>query len=152
MTCGAHTFRLFQPWEIDNLAVRRYFREHPQDMRRYLEKNPSWVYFDTRRIDALPQRPEYIRERSVAADRTVWARGQVAFADTFAPEYSAAGELTGRQPWRRFVLAQDVGGAIKGAGRIDLYQGQGEESQHLADTMKEPGALYLLLPKGTRLH
>lgn len=142
--------RLFKPWEIDNLAVRRYFRQHPADQQRYLEMNPSWVYFNTQRIDELPQRPEYIRERSVAADRSVFARGQIGFADTFAPEYSDEGLLTGRSPWRRFILAQDVGGAIKGAGRIDLYQGQGGESQHLADTMKEPGALYLLLLKGVR--
>ena len=142
--------RVFEPWEIDNLAVRRYFAKHPQDQRRYLEKNPSWVYFDGRRIDSLPERPEYVRERSVAADRAVFGRGLVGFADTFAPEYSADGLLTGRRPWRRFVLSQDVGGAIKGPGRIDLYQGQGEESQYLADTMKEPGALYLLLLKGVK--
>lgn len=139
----------FQPWDIDNLSVRRYFREHPELEQGYLEKNPSWVYFDAKRIPSLPARPEYIRERSVAADRTVFARGLIGFADAFAPEYTD-GYLTGRQPWRRFVLSQDVGGAIKGAGRIDLYQGQGEESQHLADTMKEPGTLYLLLLKGVR--
>lgn len=139
----------FQPWDIDNLSVRRYFREHPELEQQYLEKNPSWVYFDAKRIPALPARPEYIRERSVAADRSVFARGLIGFADAFAPEYTD-GYLTGRQPWRRFILSQDVGGAIKGAGRIDLYQGQGEESQHLADTMKEPGTLYLLLLKGVR--
>jgi len=142
---------LFLPWEIDNLAVRKYFRAHPEQEQGYLERNPSWVYFDGKQIDEMPEQPGLTGERSVAADRTVFARGQVGFADTQAPEYSRDGELTAWHPWRRFVVAQDVGGAIKTAGRIDLYQGQGEAAQLLADTMKEAGSLYLLLPKGTAL-
>jgi membrane-bound lytic murein transglycosylase A len=140
--------RLFLPWEIDNLAMRRYFREHPEQQRAYLEKNPSWVYFSPTRVSKVPPTPGLTAERSVAADPKVFSRGQLGFADTWAPEYTADGRLTGRHPWRRFILAQDVGGAIKTSGRIDLYQGN---DQFLADTMKEPGALYLLLPKGTPL-
>ena len=142
---------LFRPWEIDNLAVRKYFREHPEAEQGYLERNPSFVYFDSRRINEMPEMPGLTGERSVAADRTVFARGQVGFVDTRAPEYSTDGELTGWHPWRRFIVAQDVGGAIKTAGRMDLYQGQGEEAQLLADTMKEPGALYLLVPHGSQV-
>lgn len=142
---------VFQPWDIDNLSVRRYFREHPELERPYLEKNPSFVFFHATPLTDLPASEWLVDERTAAADRTVFARGQVGFADTFAPVYDASGRLTGRRPWRRFVVADDVGGAIKGAGRMDLYQGKGEQAQLLADTMKEPGALYLLVPKGTRV-
>jgi membrane-bound lytic murein transglycosylase A len=143
--------RLFKPWEIDNLAIRRYFRAHPDQQRRYLEMNPSFVFFAPRRVDRLPARPQLIPERSVAADRSYFPRGMLAFADTAAPVYTADGRLVDRMPWRRLVVAEDVGGAIKGAGRIDLYQGQGQAAQHLADTMKEPGALYVLVPRGTEI-
>lgn len=142
---------LFKPWDIDNLAIRRYFREHPDEERPYLERNPSYVFFDVRRLTTLPESIDLTAQRSVAADTSYFPRGMLAFADTFLPTYDRSDTLTGRTPYRRFVVVQDVGGAIKGAGRIDLYQGQGEDAQRIADTAKEPGALFILLPKGAPL-
>ncbi|MBI4862646.1 MAG: MltA domain-containing protein [Candidatus Riflebacteria bacterium] len=141
---------VFKPWEIDNPAVRRYFHAHPEQERPYLERNPSFVFFGAKRLDSLPDRSALVPERAVAVDPRFFPRGALAFADTFVPIYDREGRLAGRRPWRRFIVAQDVGGAVKGEGRIDLYQGQGEEAQLIADTMKEPGTLWLLLPKGSR--
>jgi membrane-bound lytic murein transglycosylase A len=141
---------IFKPWEIDNPAVRRYFRAHPTAERPYLEGNPSFIFFDARRIKALPKRAGLTPGRAAALDRTYFPRGCLLFAHTERPLYEDE-KLVGREPWERFVLAQDVGGLIKGPGRIDLYQGEGEAAQLLADTMKEPGTLYVLLLRGVQL-
>jgi membrane-bound lytic murein transglycosylase A len=45
------------------------------------------------------------------------------------------------------MVAQDIGGAIKGPVRGDFFWGYGEEALHYAGRMKQTGRYYLLLPK-----
>ena len=46
-------------------------------------------------------------------------------------------------------IAQDVGGAIKGANRFDSFWGAGEAARATAGGMTAKGQALLLLPKGT---
>ena len=46
------------------------------------------------------------------------------------------------------MIAQDTGAAIKGALRADLFWGHGEEAEFNAGTMKDPGSMLVLLPRG----
>jgi membrane-bound lytic murein transglycosylase A len=50
----------------------------------------------------------------------------------------------------RFVLNQDTGGAIRGAGRVDVFWGRGEDANLAASEMKQLGDLYFLVPKPAR--
>lgn len=50
-------------------------------------------------------------------------------------------------PTSRFVLDQDTGGAIKGAGRVDLFVGTGSEAGAIAGLINNPGELHYLLLK-----
>jgi membrane-bound lytic murein transglycosylase A len=51
---------------------------------------------------------------------------------------------------QRFVLPQDTGAAIKGAGRADLFWGNGHYAETAAGNMKEQGQLYFLVKKDAR--
>ena len=46
-------------------------------------------------------------------------------------------------------VAQDTGGAIKGANRFDTFWGNGGDARVIAGGMSGRGTAYLLLPKGT---
>jgi membrane-bound lytic murein transglycosylase A len=46
-------------------------------------------------------------------------------------------------------IAQDTGGAIKGANRFDTFWGAGEDARRIAGGMSGRGRAYLLVPKGT---
>ena len=46
-------------------------------------------------------------------------------------------------------IAQDTGGAIKGANRVDSFWGAGEEARLIAGGMSGRGQALLFLPKGT---
>jgi membrane-bound lytic murein transglycosylase A len=46
-------------------------------------------------------------------------------------------------------VAQDTGGAIKGANRFDTFWGAGEEARRTAGGMSAKGQALILLPKGT---
>ena len=50
------------------------------------------------------------------------------------------------KPLRRLLVAQDTGGAIKGAVRGDFFWGYGAEALKMAGRMKSRGRYFLLLP------
>jgi membrane-bound lytic murein transglycosylase A len=77
--------------------------------------------------------------RSLAVDPAFLALGTPVFLDTTWPG--------GKKPLRRLLVAQDVGGAIKGPLRGDFFWGFGEAALEFAGRMKQKGRLYLLLPK-----
>jgi membrane-bound lytic murein transglycosylase A len=52
-----------------------------------------------------------------------------------------------QQPLRQLVMAQDTGGAIRGAVRADFFWGFGTEAGEQAGKMKQSGEMWVLLPK-----
>ena len=46
-------------------------------------------------------------------------------------------------------VAQDTGGAIKGANRFDTFWGAGSEAERIAGGMSASGTALILLPKGS---
>lgn len=51
------------------------------------------------------------------------------------------------QPFNRLMIAQDIGSAIKGAVRGDMYWGPGKLATKIASNIKNKGSYWLLLPK-----
>jgi len=45
------------------------------------------------------------------------------------------------------VIAQDTGGAIRGGVRADFFWGAGFEAGAKAGAMKQPGKIWVFLPK-----
>jgi membrane-bound lytic murein transglycosylase A len=50
--------------------------------------------------------------------------------------------------FNRLMIAQDVGSAIKGPERGDIYFGSGKAAGQLAGVTKHPGKFIVLLPNG----
>jgi membrane-bound lytic murein transglycosylase A len=55
-------------------------------------------------------------------------------------------EKTGAGPLRRLMVAQDTGGAIKGAQRADIFYGTGVDAGLEAGQIKDGGRMLVLLP------
>jgi membrane-bound lytic murein transglycosylase A len=68
--------------------------------------------------------------------------------DTEVPELDDNNHAIDHRPFRRFVVDQDEGGAIRGPRRVDIFWGSGEEAGNLAGRMNRKGRLYLILLKG----
>ncbi len=51
------------------------------------------------------------------------------------------------QPFNRLMIAQDIGNAIRGAVRGDMYWGPGSKATKIANNIKNQGSYWLLLPK-----
>jgi membrane-bound lytic murein transglycosylase A len=80
--------------------------------------------------------------RSMACDRALFPPMALAFISGRTPSPEG-----GEVPFSRLVWAQDTGGAIKGAGRLDLFYGSGQAAGRLAGRMKYPGQFFFLAPK-----
>ena len=78
--------------------------------------------------------------RSIAVDPRSTPLGYPVFVSTRAPGSGA--------PMQRLTIAQDTGGAIRGAVRADYFFGNGQQAATNARRMKERGQLWILLPRG----
>ena len=82
-------------------------------------------------------------EISIAVDAEYIPLGAVLMAEV--PVIDERGNLIRKD--LRFVLAQDKGSAIRGAGHVDLYMGEGESAGNRIRNMNKYGKVWLLLPK-----
>lgn len=55
------------------------------------------------------------------------------------------------EPFNRLMIAQDIGNAIRGAVRGDMYWGPGSKATKIASNIKNQGSYWLLLPKTAKV-
>src|SRR4030042_989311 len=84
---------------------------------------------------------------SVALDPKLFPKGALGFISSRKPLVNDRGEITGWIEFSRFVLHQDSGGAIKGAGRADIFWGSGPYAELAAGHLQHEGDLYILIKK-----
>jgi membrane-bound lytic murein transglycosylase A len=126
-------------------GIRAWLKAHPGEARRVMETDASYVFFEEQPIgdprmgangaEGVPLTPG----ASLAVDRSVHPLG--------APIWLALDEHSTALPRSRLMIAQDTGGAIKGAVRGDVFFGFGEKAEWNAGHMKAGGAMFVLLPK-----
>jgi membrane-bound lytic murein transglycosylase A len=125
-------------------GIKNWARENPRRLSELLNANPSYVFF--RELPPSPGGPvgalavPLTEERSIAVDPQTIPLGAPVFLATTWPMSD--------RPLRRLMLAQDTGGAIKGAVRADLFWGFGPEAGALAGKMRQQGQMWVLLPAG----
>lgn len=125
-----------------------YFHQFPEQMNEYLPRNQSFVFFkETQGQPATGNLSVPVTAgRSIATDKSIMPPGALALIHAPLPEPNALGQL---EPTlvSRFVLDQDTGSAIKGAGRVDVFMGTGSEAGDRAGLTNSNGELYYLLLK-----
>ncbi|MEO1208759.1 MAG: MltA domain-containing protein [Cyanobacteria bacterium J06638_20] len=127
-------------------AVIDYFRQNPAELNEYLPRNDRFVFFrETAGQPAMGSlNVPVTSERSIATDKTLMPPGALALIHTDLPYPNPEGNLFPRRV-TRFVLDQDTGGAILGAGRVDVFMGTGQVAGDRAGLMNTTGELYYLL-------
>ena len=120
-------------------GIIQYLRDYPEAGRDLMRLNKSWIFFRELKTDGplgaleVPVR----REASVAVDPRFVPLGAPVWLDL---DRDVADGL-----W----VAQDTGGAIKGANRLDTFWGNGQDARVIAGGMSGRGTALVLLPKGT---
>lgn len=132
--------------DVNLFTIREWLRAHPERASQVMHENPSFVFFRERQVTSPgPQGSLGVAltpGRSLAIDPRVVPLGLPMWVDTVLPD-------TGATVMRRLMFALDTGGAIKGPLRADLFFGAGPGAEDLAGRMKQPGQLFVLLPRTT---
>ena len=137
-----------KPENASMQGIQAWARANPARLDELLDANPSYVFFRelptslASRDDGPPGAlgVPLTAGRSLAVDPRTIPLGAPVFLATTQPNSST--------PLVRLMLAQDTGGAIKGAVRADFFWGFGAEAGQQAGRMKQRGQLWALLPKG----
>ncbi len=129
--------------EASMQGIKNWAAQNPDRLDSLLQQNPSYVFFRelpgnlSAPLGALgvPLTAQY----SLAVDARTIQLGAPVFLATTLPNSTL--------PLNRLMMAQDTGGAIKGAVRADFFWGYGDEAGQQAGGMKQQGRLWVLLPK-----
>lgn len=129
--------------EASMQGIKNWAQQYPEKLGALLAQNPSYVFFRelpnglSAPLGALgvPLTEAY----SIAVDPRTVPLGAPVFLSTTYPNTA--------EPLNRLMLAQDTGGAIKGAVRADFFWGFGEQAGAQAGRMKQSGQMWVLFPK-----
>jgi membrane-bound lytic murein transglycosylase A len=128
--------------------IRRYLSKNPKVFNEILSHNDSYAFFKKVKYGPLGNiNVPLTVGRSLALDAKLFPKGALAFISSRKPTINRQGRITGWRDFSRFVLNQDTGSAIKGAGRADLFWGSGPGAGIAAWNHKHDGDLYVLIKK-----
>jgi membrane-bound lytic murein transglycosylase A len=128
---------ILPPGGTDMQAIKDWMRANPEQGRALMRENLSYIFFKELTGPPLGSLGLPITARTtVAADVNFVPLGAPVFLTMDRPEASGL--------W----VAQDVGGAIKGANRFDTFWGGGPDATQIAGGMAAKGQALILLPRG----
>ena len=129
--------------KVNLASIRTWAKAHPAAVDDYLARNESYVFFT--KISGNPHgslNVPVIGGRSLATDKTLFPRGAIVYIDTEMHAQANSGARL-----QQFVFDQDTGGAIRTAGRADVYLGVGDDAEKLAGATRAEGQMYYLFAK-----
>jgi membrane-bound lytic murein transglycosylase A len=129
---------LLGPGQTSMQGIVQWLHDHPAEGAALMNENRSFVFFRE-----LSGDPEGALGLPVAAGTTVAADPK--FVPLGAPVFLSMDRADATGLW----VAQDTGGAIKGANRFDTFWGAGREAEAIAGGMAARGTAFVLLPAGT---
>ncbi|BAU64548.1 MltA domain protein [Stanieria sp. NIES-3757] len=139
---------IFTLEELTLPKLINYFQTHPEALDKYIPRNNRFIFF--RETNGQPPTGSLnvpvTGDRSIATDKSIMPPGALGLIVAPIPYPNQNGSLT-IQNVNRYVLDQDTGSAIKGAGRVDIFLGSGQEAGDRAGLLNGTGKLYYLLLK-----
>lgn len=132
--------------ELSLTRLKKWFRENPERLTE-LYVNESYVFFTER--DPGPYGSLGVKVtggRTVATDKSLFPRGGLAYVVAKVPVELDESAWQDRL-FHTFVLDQDTGGAIRSAGRADLFLGTGDRAERRAGRVRSEGWLFYLFVK-----
>lgn len=125
-----------------------YFHKYPQQLNVYIPRDPSFVFFkENHGVGATGSTQVTLTtDRSIATDKSLMPPGALALIRAYLPFPNTQGQMEHRVV-SRYVLDQDAGGAIKGAGRVDYFVGAGKVAGERSGVTVGRGQLFYLMLK-----
>jgi len=139
------------PAQLNLHTIERKLRSlSPTAMQLAMNVNPSYVFFRLNDQSAVTYMGLPATDgRTIATDQRYFQKGLLGFLMFDKPHFISTEAVQPEkfEPASRFVLDQDIGGAITGGGRVDLFWGRGAVAKQSAGVMKDRARMYYLAPK-----
>jgi membrane-bound lytic murein transglycosylase A len=119
-------------------SIKAWMRANPDQARELMQENLSYVFFK------VLNGPGPIGAMGVPVTPQATAASDPSFIPLGAPVFLSLDRPEASGLW----VAQDTGGAIKGANRVDTYWGAGDYARNIAGGMSAKGLALVLVPKG----
>jgi membrane-bound lytic murein transglycosylase A len=130
-----------KPNELSLQTMIAYFRAHADKVQYFTWMNPRYVFFQEVRGGPWGCLGVPVTTRhSVATDKAVFPRAGMAFVDTQVGYVE--GDQVRQATYAAFTCDQDRGGAIRAAGKCDIYMGVGPGAEAIAGRTAAEGRLY----------
>ena len=123
-------------------GIKAWVQRNPDRLQELLNHNASYVFF--RELPSELPGPLGALGVPLTAGRSIAVDAR--YVPLGAPVFLATTMPNAKQPLNRLMMAQDTGGAIRGAVRADFFWGFGNEAAALAGRMRESGRMWVLLP------
>ncbi|MBI4386453.1 MAG: MltA domain-containing protein [Elusimicrobia bacterium] len=141
----------FLPPGTSSPGILAYLKSQPPDREaRMVNLNPRYTFLKIGEDSGDPFGASGVRlvdGRSVAVDPDAVPLGLPGFLVSKRPTADRTGRLTGYRGFSRFIFTHDIGSAIRGPTRVDLYWGSGPQAETEAHHMLFPGRMYIFLLK-----
>lgn len=121
-------------------AVWQHLKQNPALARDVIYSNPRYVYFnesESKNVIGKLGTP-LSKIRSIAVDDSIYTVGLPVYVNT---------NLSDGRKFRRLMIAQDTGSAIRGWIRADIFFGSGDDAYQFAHGQHSSGEMYILMPK-----
>ncbi len=133
--------------QADATSIRAYLAANPLEAPALMRANKSYIFF--RMDEGRPgnegpigaQTIPVTGGRSIAVDDTVWPYGLPVWVEARLPAKKGEAEF------RRLMIAQDTGAAIRGPARADIFFGTGKEAGRIAGRIRHRGHFVVLMPR-----
>ena len=127
-------------------TLLRYFQQHPDKTYSYCWKNDRYVFFKEAPGGPFGSVGQPVTPfRSIATDKQVFPRACLAYVTAKLP--TNYDNKIVQAPFNSFACDQDTGGAIRAAGRCDVFMGVGPTAEAIAGRTGSEGALYYIFVK-----
>jgi membrane-bound lytic murein transglycosylase A len=151
---NGHPYRSIGRWLVERgeltldkasmQGIKGWAQQNPERLKELLHHNARYIFFR----ELPPDLPGPLgalgvpltARRSMAVDPQYLPLG--------SPVYIATTWPNSATPLNRLMLAQDTGGAIRGAVRADFFWGFGPEAAREAGRMKQALRMWVMLPHG----
>lgn len=140
---------VIEPEKLNLAAIRAHFADKPDELDRYINMNDRYVFFAQYSGGNWPAGSLGVKvtaRRTLATDKEIFPRGGAVLVNTKVQEPGG-----GQGPFNQWMVDQDTGGAIRAAGRGDIYMGIGPEAEALAGGQFAEGRLYYFFLKHARV-
>ena len=132
---------LLSPSQVSMGSIKQWLKDNPGLAKANMDENPRYIFHKL----GNPEGPmgalgvPLSAGRSLAVDTDYVPLGALLWLETSSYD---------NKPLNRLVVAQDIGGAIKGAVRGDYFYGSGgDDILEAAGRMNSSGRYFVLIPK-----